>query len=77
MRGGGVINQDAVTVEFHTQLINYLSNRERKRSIRNQPSIHATLMISVLNLTVGNQISASDVDRRRISSQIVQNWTVR
>ena len=77
MSGGGVLNQDAVTVEFHTQLINYLSNREREMSIRNQPSIHATLMISVLNLTVGNQIRASDVDRSRISSQIFKNWTVR
>ena len=67
-----LFNQGAGTVEVHTQLINGLSRRERKMAIRNNPSIHTTLMISIMNVTVGNQICASDVDWRMISLKIVQ-----
>ena len=56
------LNKGEVTVEVHTQMIKYLSNRESKRAIRNHPSVHATLIISVINTTVGNQIHASDVE---------------
>ena len=63
------LNQGAVTVEFHNQLKNAFNNREKERSIRNHPSIHATLIISVLNVTVGNQICVSDMDWRIISSK--------
>ena len=60
------LNQGAVTVEVHTQMGNVLSNRESKIDIINHPSIHATIIIRLLNVTVGNQIRASDVDRRII-----------
>ena len=46
----------------HTQLKNDLSNREMIRAIINYPSILATLIIIVLNVMVGNQTRASDVD---------------
>ena len=65
------LNKCAVTVDVQNQWKNYLSNREMKRDIKNHPSIHATLIISVLNVMAGNQIRASDVDRRIISLQIV------
>ena len=64
-----LINQGAATVEDQNQLKNASRNRERIRSIINHPSINATLIIIVLNVTVGNQICASDVDRRITSSQ--------
>ena len=64
-------DQGAITVEVHTQLINALRNRKSKKYIRNHSLIHATLPISVMNITVGNQIRASDADRRIISLQIV------
>ena len=57
-----LINQGAVTVEVHTQLRNYLSNRKNKNAIRNHPSIHATLIIKIMNVKVANKISALDVD---------------
>ena len=76
MTGKNLLNQGAVTVELHNQLKNYLSNRDSIRAIINNPSIHTTLRISVLNVMVGNQIRASDVGRRIISLQIVQNWTL-
>ena len=63
-------------MEVHTQLRNVLRNIERKRSIRNHPLIHAILIIIVMNITVGNQIHASDVDWRIISSQIFRNRTL-
>ena len=66
------LNQGAVTVEVHSEMKNYSSNREIIRSIRNHPSINATLIISVLNVMVGNQIRASDVDKRIISLKIPQ-----
>ena len=69
MREKHFLDQGAVTVEIHTQLINYLSNIESKRAIINHPSIHESLIISVMNVMVGNQIHASDVDRSIISSQ--------
>ena len=52
-------------------------NRETIKKIRNQPSIHATLIISILNIMVIDQILTSDVDWRIISSQIVRNRTLR
>ena len=70
------INQGAVTVEVCNQPRKYLSNREIKRAIRNFSSIHTTIIISLMNVTIENQIRASDVDRRIISLKIVQNWTL-
>ena len=70
------LNEGAVTVDGHKQLKNDLTTRERIRAIRNHPSINATLIISVLNVMVGNQIRASDVDWRIISLQIFQNQTL-
>ena len=58
--------QGAVTVEIHMKLKNSLSNSEVKKAIRNHPLIHGTLIISVINVMVGNKIRASDVDRRII-----------
>ena len=63
-------------MEIHTQLRNELSNRESKKAIRNQPSIRATLIISVMNVMGRKQIHASNVYRRIISLQIVRNWTL-
>ena len=70
------LNQGAVNAEVHTYLSNYLSNRESKKAIRNHHLIHATLIISIRNITAGNQICASAVDWRTISLQIVQNQTL-
>ena len=70
------LHQGAVTVENYT-LKKSLRNRKRTRSIRNHLSINTTIIISVLNLTIRNQIHASDVDRGITSSQIVQNWSLR
>ena len=67
------LNQVAFTVEVHDQLRNVLSNTERKKAIRNHPLIHAIIIIYAMNLTVRNQINASDVDRRMISSQNLWN----
>ena len=67
MRGNVFINQGAVTMEVHTQANNDLKNIKRKKAIRNHHLIHGTLIISVMNVTVGNQIHASDVDQRIIS----------
>ena len=50
---------------------NYLRKRERINSIRNHPSIQATLIIITMNVTDGHQICASDVYQRIILSQIV------
>ena len=61
------LNQGAVTVEVHTKPKNYLRSRERERSIRKHPLIHATIMIIVMNVTVKNQVRTSDVHRRIIS----------
>ena len=67
------LNQGEVTLQVHTQLINSLSNREIIKDIINDPSIHTTLLISVMNVMVRNKMRASDVDRRIISSQIFRN----
>ena len=67
------LNQGAVTVEVHTQLINDLNNNKREKSKRNHSSIHATLIISILNVTARNQIYPSYVDWRTTSLKIVQN----
>ena len=53
-----------------------LTNRERIREIRYLPSINATLIIILPNVTVGNHIRASDVDWRVTSLQIFQNQTL-
>ena len=63
-----LINQGAVTVEYHNQLKNVLRNRERIRAIRKHPLIHATLIISVLNVMVGDQIRVLDEYQRITSS---------
>ena len=76
MGGEIFLNQYSVNVEVHIQLINYLSNSKREKSIRNNPLIHATIIIIVMNVIVGNQIRASDGDWRIISSQILQNRTL-
>ena len=68
-----LLNQGAFTAEAHTQLRNSLSNKKRKKAIINQSSIHATLPISVMNVTARNQIQASDVDWRKNLFQIVLN----
>ena len=67
MREKKFLNQGAVTVEVHTQLINYLINSKMKNAIKNYPLIHKTLIIRVMNITVGNLICASDVYQRIIS----------
>ena len=72
-----MLNQGAVTVEYHTQLKGSLSNRETVKEIRNQTSFHATLIISILNIMVRKKILTSDVDWRIISLQIVRNRTLR
>ena len=71
------LNQGAVTVEIYNQLRNTLRNSESKKSIRNQPLIHATKIISTINIRVRNQIHASDVDQRIISLQMAQKRTPR
>ena len=70
MREQIFLNQGAVTVEVHTQMRDYSSNSERINDIINHPLIHATLIKIVLNVTVGDQINASDVDCRIISLKI-------
>ena len=70
MRKTDLLNKGAFTVDVHTQMRNFLSNSERKKALRNQPLIHATLIISVMNITVRNQICVSDVDRRITLLQI-------
>ena len=67
------INQGTVTVENLTQPKNVLGNIQRIRDIINHPSIHVTLIISVMNVMAGDQICASDVDWRIISLHIFQN----
>ena len=72
MREQILINQGGVTAEVYIQLRNSLRNRKMKRAI------HATLITIIINITVGNQISDSDVDQRIISSQIFRDqklWT--
>ena len=69
--------QGAVTVEVHTQLINFSRNSEREKDIRNHPLIHAALIVNVMNVTVVNQVRDTDVNRRIILPQIFQNRTLR
>ena len=76
MREKVFLDQGAVTVEVHTQLINYLRKSEGGKSIRNHPSIHATPIISIMKVTVGNQERASDVDQMIILLQIFRNRTL-
>ena len=76
MREKNSLNKGAVTDDIHNQLRNDLRNMESKRAIRNRPSIHATLIINIMNVTVRNQIRSSDVDHRIIPLQIVRNWTL-
>ena len=71
------LNQGAVTVEVNTQPRNDLSNREKKKAIKNHTSIHATQIISIMNVTVGNQMRASYVDWKIILSQIFRNQKLR
>ena len=70
MRENFFLNQGSVTEEVHIQPKNALNINEGERDIRNHPLIHRTLIIIVMNVTVGNQIRASDVDWRIISLQI-------
>ena len=53
-------------MEVHTQLRNDLNNNEIKKAIRNHPLIHATIIISVMDVTVQKCFCASDVDRKII-----------
>ena len=76
IREQNFLNQGVFTVEVHIQLINALRNIKRKISIRNHPLIQEIIIISVINVTVGNRISASDVDWRIISLRIDQNQTL-
>ena len=76
MRDQIFLNQGAHTMEVHTQPRNALINRETKRYILNQPKTLATIIIIIMDVKFVNQIRASDVDRRIISSQIVQKWTL-
>ena len=70
MREKILLDGGAVTVEVQNQPINSLNNIESKRSIINHCLIHANIIISVMNITVGNQISASYVYQRIISDRI-------
>ena len=56
-----MLNQGALTVKVHTQLRSDLRNRESKRATRKHPSIHATLIIRVMDVTAENQIRDSYV----------------
>ena len=71
------LNQGALTVEVHPQLRYALIKSKMEEDIRNHRLIHATLIISKINVMVGNQMHASDVDRRIILLKIVQNRTLR
>ena len=52
------LNQCEVTVEIHIKLRNDLSNIESENAIIDNLSIHTTLIISVMNVMVRNQIRA-------------------
>ena len=54
-----------------------LNNSERKKTIRNHPFIHTTIIISITNIMVGKKICASDVDWMITSLQNFQNRTHR
>ena len=58
------------------QTENDLSNKERIMEIINHSSIHASVIISIPNVTIGNQISASYVDLRVTILKTVRNWTL-
>ena len=73
MREKSFLNEYAVTVEVHAPLRNASSNIEKKKAKRNHPSIHPTLIIRSMNVTVWNQIRTSHVDWRIILLQNVQN----
>ena len=76
MKEKNLLKKVAFTVEIHTQLRNSVINSKSKKAIRNHPLIHGNLMIRVMNVTFVNQICASDVGQRTISSQIVRNRTL-
>ena len=71
MREQIFLNHGAITVYVHTKLKNVLSNSKSKKAVINLPLIHATLIINLTNVTVGNKIRASFVEQRIISSYIV------
>ena len=73
MREKRLLNQSAFNVEGHTQLKNDLNNSETNKTIRKHPLIHVTPIISVMNITVRNQILNLDVDWRIMLLQIFQN----
>ena len=70
------LNQCEVTVEIHIKLRNDLSNIESENAIIDNLSIHTTLIISVMNVMVRNQIRASDVDWRITSFKFFRNETL-
>ena len=76
MREKKILNQCAFTVEVHTQPKNALNKIKKERAIRNHPLIHRNIIISVMNVTYGNQIRASDVDWSITPLQIFLNWTL-
>ena len=55
-------------MEVHTQLKNYLRNSESEKAIINDPSIYTNLIIILMNIKIGKQLRAPDVDWRIISS---------
>ena len=63
-------------MEVHTQLKNALGKIERKNNLINYPLIQSTLIISVMNVMVGNQIRASYVDQKIILLIIFRNWAL-
>ena len=65
-------------MENHTPQKKDKKKRQMVVSIRNpvHPSIDMALKISILNVTFGSQICASDVDRRITRSQISRNQKI-
>ena len=64
------LNQDSVNVDIHAKMRNALSISKNMIAIIIHLLIHATLIVSVMIVTVRNQILASDVDIRIISLQV-------
>ena len=57
-----------------TQMKSCSRNGEMIRGKINHSLIHENLIISALNIIVGNQIHSSDVDQRITSSYFSRNW---
>ena len=70
------LDQGAVTVDIQNQLRNALRKSKGIKCIINNPLIQTTIIISIMDIIVRNQIRASDVDQRIISLQIFRYWTL-